>query len=288
MNDFLSGFWAKIKAFGKEVWLFLSSRVFWINFGKMAGIVALLMLMLFWMMQCFTRHGSAIRVGNYVGKNMRTVEALTDDEGFDIVVTDSIYREDSPPYMVLEQNPLPNSLVKSGRTIYLKITTTKGSMQSLPDLVGRDQIDFYIETVKSMGMKVGKVDTLANPNLSDGTIMQVIWKSRDITKELGKFQIPQGSSLDFVISRRENNSRDVPPFIEGGTYQSMEEYKMKLGMHDLFVREIVKDATVTNENSAYVIKVLPRVNTELMKGDSVTIFITQKNPTATRTDSFDQ
>ena len=145
MNDFLSNIWDKIKGFGKEAWLFLSSKVFWINFGKMLGMIALLLLMLFWMMECFTRHGSSVKVGNYVGKNMKEVESLADDNGFDIVVTDSIYREDTPADLVLEQNPLPNSLVKEGRTIYLKITTTRGSMQNLPDLAGRDQIDFYIE-----------------------------------------------------------------------------------------------------------------------------------------------
>jgi beta-lactam-binding protein with PASTA domain len=278
----------KIKAFGMEVWYFISSMVFWKKIGKIAGIVALLLFMLFWMMTCFTRHGSKEKVGNYVGKNMKEVENLLDDEGFEYTITDSVYREDFPADIVLEQNPLPNSLVKSGRTIYLKITTAKGSMQSLPDLAGRDQIDFYIETIRAMGMKIGKIDTLPDPNLGDGTIKQVIWKGRDITKELGKFQIPQGSFVDFVISRRENNSRDVPTYIESGTYQTLEEYIGKLAMLGLNVREIVKDPSVSDENSAYVIKVSPRVNVELQKGDSVTIFITQKNPAATRTDSFEQ
>jgi eukaryotic-like serine/threonine-protein kinase len=278
----------KIKAFFQEVWYFFSSRVFWKDFGKMAGILAMILFMLFWMMTCFTRHGDKEKVGNYVGKNMKEVENLLDNEGFNYIVTDSIYREDFPADIVLEQNPSPNSTVKTGRTIYLKITTAKGSMQSLPDLAGRDQIDFYIETIRAMGMKVGKIDTLADPNLGDGTIKQVLWKGRDITKELGKFQIPQGSFVDFVISRRENNSRDVPPYIEGGTYQTLDIYIGKLSMVGLNVREIVKDPSVTDENSAYVIKVSPRVNVELQKGDSVTVFITQKNPAATRTDSFEQ
>jgi eukaryotic-like serine/threonine-protein kinase len=278
----------KIKAFFLEIWYFFSSRVFWKDFGKIVGILALLLFMLFWMMTCFTRHGDKEKVGNYVGKNMKEVENLMDNDGFNYTVTDSIYREDFPADIVLEQNPSPNSMVKTGRTIYLKITTSKGSMQSLPDLVGRDQIDFYIETIRAMGMKVGKIDTLADPNLGDGTIKQVLWRGRDITKELGKFQIPQGSFVDFVISRRENNSRDVPPYIEGGSYQTLDVYIGKLSMIGLNVREIVKDPSVTDENSAYVIKVSPRVNVELQKGDSVTIFITQKNPAATRTDSFEQ
>jgi eukaryotic-like serine/threonine-protein kinase len=278
----------KIKAFFLEIWYFFSSRVFWKDFGKMAGIIALLLFMLFWMMTCFTRHGDKEKVGNYVGKNMKEVENLIDNDGFNFTVTDSIYQEDFPADIVLEQNPSPNSMVKTGRTIYLKITTAKGSMRSLPDLVGRDQIDFYIETIRTMRMKVGKIDTLADPNLGDGTIKQVLWRGRDITKELGKFQIPEGSIVDFVISRRENNSRDVPPYIEGGSYQTLDVYIGKLSMIGLNVREIVKDPSVTDENSAYVIKVSPRVNVELQKGDSVTIFITQKNPAATRTDSFEQ
>jgi beta-lactam-binding protein with PASTA domain len=283
----LNNIWEKIKGFGSELWYFVSSRVFLGSFGKMFGILGLLLVMMFWMMQCFTNHGSSVKVGNYVGKSMKDVIRHADDNDFNLVVTDSVYREDMPADMVLEQNPAPNSAVKEGRTIYLKITTNKGSMQNLPDLAGRDQIEFYTETVRGMGIKIGHIDTLPDPNLADGTIKQIIWRGRDITNELGKFTIPQGSTLDFVISRKENNDRDVPAFISGGKYMSYAEYIALLTMSDLAVKQVVPDPSVSNEESAYVIKVSPSVGVSLQKGDSVIVFITQNNPAATRTDQFD-
>jgi beta-lactam-binding protein with PASTA domain len=283
MHNILAG----IKGFGKELWYFFSSRVFWGSFGKMLGIISILLLMVFWMMQCFTNHGSSVKVGSYVGKSMKEVTRLADDNDFTLVVTDSVYREDMPADMVLEQNPAPNSAVKEGRTIYIKITTNKGSMQNLPDLAGRDQIEFYTETIRGMGIKVGRIDTLPDPNLADGTIKQILWRGRDITNELGRFAIPQGSSLDFVISKKENNSRDVPAFIEGGKYMTYGDYMALLTMYDLAVRQVIPDPSVSDEGSAYVIKVSPGVGNELQKGDSVVVFITQNNPAATRTDNFD-
>jgi hypothetical protein len=40
--------------------------------------------------------------------------------------------------------------------------------------------------------------------------------------------------------------------------------------------------------SSYVIKVVPGPGSPVSKGDSVIIFISGKNPAATRTDQFDQ
>jgi beta-lactam-binding protein with PASTA domain len=50
---------------------------------------------------------------------------------------------------------------------------------------------------------------------------------------------------------------------------------------------VIPDPSVSDEGSAYVIKVSPGVGNELQKGDSVIVFITQNNPAATRTDQFD-
>ena len=91
-----------------------------------------------------------------------------------------------------------------------------------------------------------------------------------------------------MIAKREINERYVPSFIESGRYNILDEYKFKLETIGLNIAEIKIDASVTDENSAYVIKVVPGPRSGVSKGDSVTVFLSGKNPAGTRTDSFEQ
>ncbi len=285
----MNNIWENIKGFFKEVYYFLSSRIFWKNFGKQIAIIAGLLFLIFWFMKCFTRHGDAVRVGNYVQKNMKEVERMADNEGFDIIVTDSIYSESFPADIVLEQNPSANSYVKSGRTIYVKITTNRGNLVALPDIKGNDQVDLYIELLNMAKVKIGRIDTIADPNLSDGTILQVIIGNEDVYKKLGDgVRVREGSQIRLVIAKRVINEREIPRFIESGRYLSFGEYSLYLESRELFIRELKSDASVSDENSAFVIRVIPGPGSPVVKGDSVTVFLSGKNPAATRTDQFDQ
>ena len=285
----MNNIWENIKGFFKEVYYFLSSRIFWKNFGKQIAIIAGLLFLIFWFMKCFTRHGDAVRVGNYVQKNMKEVERMADNEGFDIVVTDSIYSESFPADIVLEQNPSANSYVKTGRTIYVKITTNRGNLVALPDIKGNDQVDLYIELLNMAKVKIGRIDTIADPNLSDGTILQVIVGNEDVYKKLGDgVRVREGSQIRLVIAKRVINEREVPRFIESGRYLSFGEYSLYLESRELYIRELKSDNSVSDENSAFVIRVTPGPGSPMVKGDSVTVFLSGKNPAATRTDQFEQ
>jgi eukaryotic-like serine/threonine-protein kinase len=281
----------KTKAFFKEIYYFLSSKIFLTDFAKMLVSIALAVFMIFWLMTCFTRHGESVKVGNYVGKNMRQVENMIDDEGFEYVVTDSTYLENFPPDMVLEQNPAPNSFVKTGRTIYLKITKAAGDLVVLPDLAGRDDLVSYTDALKMIGIRVGKVDTIPDPNLSDGTVVKIFIKGRDVYADIPKgVHLPQGSQVDLAVSRRETNETSVPNFIENGRYLTAEEYGFKVESSELKIGQIIKDASVTDEHTAFVMKIYPSKGTILTKGDSITIYLSQKDVTKSSqgADKFEQ
>lgn len=272
--------WEKTKAFFKEIYYFISSKIFLTDFAKMLGMIALALFMIFWLMTCFTRHGESLKVGNYVGKNMKQVEDLIDDDGFEYVVTDSIFRENFPPDMVLEQNPAPSSYVKTGRTIYLKITKAAGDLVLLPDLAGRDDLVSYTEALKTIGIRVGRIDTIPDANLSDGTVVKIMVKGRDVYADLAKgIRLPQGSQIDLAVTRRETNETTVPNFIENGRYMTAEEYGFIVESRELKIGQIIKDASVTDEHTAFISKIYPSKGTILTKGDSITIYLTQKDVT---------
>ena len=271
MNDFLKNLWTKTKAWGIEAGYFLSSRVFLIDFGKMLLIAGGFLFLLFWGITCFSRHGQATQVGNYVTKNVKEVIKSAESQGFDIVITDSLYKEGFPPDLVIEQNPLPNTKVKQGRTIYLKITKAAGDLVTLPDIAGRDEISFYSKNLEMLGVKIGHIDSTLNAELVDGTIIKVLIHGRDVTNELqfGKIQVPQGSTVDFEVSKRLSDEAEIPA-IEGNT---ADEYSVKLETLGLRVGTIMTDPSVTNQNLAKVYKTEPATGTILKKGSTVNIYI---------------
>ena len=70
-------------------------------------------------------------------------------------------------------------------------------------------VAFYISQLEILGVKVGKIDTVLDANLTDGTVKQVLVRGKDVTALLGgtpPVKVPQGSSIDLVISKKDSNS----------------------------------------------------------------------------------
>jgi beta-lactam-binding protein with PASTA domain len=275
MTDFFKNLWEKLKAFGKEAGYFVSSRVFLIDFGKMLLILGGLLFMMFWMMKCYSGHGESVKVGNYVGKNVKEVIRSADGAGFDIVITDSLYREGFAADLVLEQNPAPNAKVKEGRTVYLKITKAAGDLVALPDIAGRDEIGFYTQNLAMLGVKIGVVDTVLDADLADGTIKEVLIRGKNVTNDLqfGTVKVPQGSSVDFVVSKRESDEGEIPLFDANNVSLTADQYDFLLGSVGLKVGTIHADPSVTSQNSGKVYKTEPAPGKKLKKGSSVDIYI---------------
>ena len=271
MTDFFKNLWEKLKVFGKEAGYFLSSRVFLIDFGKMLLIIGGLLFLMFRMMKCYSGHGESVKVGSYVGKNVKEVTRSAEGEGFDIVVTDSLYREGFAADLVLEQNPAPNAKVKEGRTVYLKITKAVGDLVELPDIAGRDEIGFYSQILQSRGVKIGVIDTVLDADLADGTIKEVLIRGKNVTNDLqfGTIKVIQGSSVDFVVSKRQSDEGQVPSFDN----MTADQYDFLLGTVGLKIGTIHADPSVTNQNLGKVYKTEPEVGATLKKGSTVDIYI---------------
>lgn len=264
----------KLKAWGFEIWYFISSRIFWVNFGKMAGITAVFAFMIFGLLKCFTRHGDTVQVGNYVNKSMTEVKKMLDEGDFEFVIIDSVYRPNAPADIVLSQDPLPGAIVKPGRNIYLTITKAKGDLSPLPDIAGRDNINSYRLALENFGFVVGKIDTVLDAQYADGTVMQVVVGGTNIIDRLRNgYRVPQGMVIDLVISKKDNPTESiVPSDLVGKTGEEAINILSILG----YQVEVIKDPSVTNQNSAFVTEIDPPAGSTLDKGSVVRITLSQK------------
>ena len=134
-----------------------------------------------------------------------------------------------------------------------------------------DGIDFYTQNLSMLGIKVGIIDTILNADLADGTITAVLVRGRDVTNDLqfGTVKVPQGSKVDFIISRRESDQAGVPDF-DGLT---ADQYDFMLGSVGLKLGAVHTDPSVTNQNLAKVYKTEPAAGDTIKKGSTVNIYV---------------
>jgi beta-lactam-binding protein with PASTA domain len=280
-GSFFGNLWENIKYAAIEVWYFFSSKIFWSNFGKMFGIFMGCMAVLFGLMYLFTQHGKSNKIANLVGKHVTTAMKEARDAGFDIVVSDSIYKPDEKQKnIVLKQIPKAGSNVKDGRTIYLTISSATGIMQSLLPLKSIDDYDAYAANLGAKGIKSEIVERFLDSKYENNTIKQILHNGQDITEKVnaGGFRVLQGTTLQFIVYQNDLNAVNevnVPELI----CKQFGEIEVLLQAAQLTLGTITKDASVKDERSAFITKQEPIIGSApLPKGTPINVVLTQNRP----------
>lgn len=267
-----------MKKIGKEIWLFLSSKMFLKNFILMLGIVGLCLFFTFQWMKVYTKHGKSYEVNNFVGIELQEAIEKAKNRSFNLVVLDSTYIPNQQPNVVLEQNPLPGSKVKENRTIYLSITKTIPDEVELPDLVGNYDAVNYARKLQRKGLKSSIAKKVFDEMLAPNTILYVNYKGKkysddDIRKGV---KVPEGENIELVVTERSSIMVDMPDL----KCLQYAEAKFLLQTYDLNLGDIIPDATVKDEKQAFIWKQKPTFSTGKMvkKGQAVNLYLTQFKP----------
>lgn len=267
--------WKKTLGWLKEIWYFFSSTYFLKNFGKMVAIGLFLFFLLTWFLKCYTRHGDAVQVGNYIGKKVSDIAQQLKKDDFRMVITDSTFLLDKKPGIILKQTPKPNALVKENRTIYLTITKQNPDEKALPGLVGNYDYEVYKKKLKRLGMRSKIRRQIFSNKLEPGTIMHFFYGDKKITEnDLKKgIKVPMGTMLEFVITTRSGGRIQVPEV----TCMTFQEAAFIINNSGLKVGKVIEDSTVTDRTNAFVKSQFP-VNSSIGLNSSVELKLTQEKP----------
>src|SRR5690606_16660215 len=80
--------------------------------------IIIFVLIIFFLLRNYTRHGEKIEVPNLKNISITEAVATLERQGFRYQV-DSVYQADKEPGMIIDQDPFAGSSVKKNRTIYL-------------------------------------------------------------------------------------------------------------------------------------------------------------------------
>lgn len=171
------------------------------------AFIAFLFLAMFFT-NWFTRHGQSIKVPKVVDMPMDNASELLDDNDLEMVVIDSVYKEDAAPNTIVEQDPRPQSDVKPGRIIYVTINTGLKPKVKMPKLIN-GSANLAKVLLQNAGLKLGRMDS-SYSTLGTGLVLEQKHKGRNIAPNT---MLEKGSIIDIKVSKK-MVVKDTVPIIE--------------------------------------------------------------------------
>ena len=268
--------WSK-KA-GKELYYFVSSGIFLRNFGGIVATIAFALMLTFWWIKCYTKHGESLHIHDYVGMDLNDAIEKAGESSFEIVINDSTFIPGQKANIILGQNPKPQSQVKKNRKIYVLVTKKEGELVELPGLRGgNDDYNNYSKKCKRKYIETQVIKEVFSNKLEPNTILEVYYKDKDITSLLNDgYDILKGDTIQCVVTKRGGGSVPVPELV----CKKYDAATFLIGNFNLNIGSVISDNTVTDENSAYVWRQVPRYSAtgKMRVGEQIDIYLTQYKP----------
>ena len=94
---------------------FIAKQSFLVNLLAAIALAFVLGLLFFQSLGWLTHHCESLRVPSVSGKNVDSATAILDKQGFDVIITDSLYNDSLPLNTVKKQLPDAGATVKVNR-----------------------------------------------------------------------------------------------------------------------------------------------------------------------------
>lgn len=239
---------------------FITNRSVFVNLL----VVILLGIGLIWgaiqLLGMFTRHGEYLTVPSVVGKSTPDAIKFLEDQGFEVMIQDSVFIDSEKRGIVLKQLPDSNSTVKINRTVYLTVNRFTLPLVDMPTLEGKT-LSYALEILKRSHLVLG--DTTFKAHFMRGSVLEQYFKGQRVEPGM---KVPWGSSIDLLVGAGLDLEKMKVPNLLGLTYQEavviLEGYGVELGA-------VITDKDVTDTANAYIYKQNPPVKDE----DDIQMFI---------------
>ncbi len=246
----------------KIIQFFTSKRV-WINLIAMVILTGLLVFGAMKYLDIYTRHGKNIEVPDFKGLKLSEIEQYTAEKYFDFEVMDSVYDSGEEKGSIVAQDPLPNSVVKKGRKIYLTIVAFHPEKVEMPDLHDLTLRQAKV-ILRDYGLQIASLEYV--PNLARNAVLRQEYLGQEIRP--GE-RIEKGSAVKLVLGRGTGSEKIEIPFLIGmkrnKAINTIHENSLNLG------REKFYNPADTLGARVYMMDPRPYKNRKLKLGDSVNL-----------------
>lgn len=218
------------------------------------SLVAFLVI-LFFSLGIYTRHGDGLPVPNLKGMSVEEAIKALEEKGFRYQI-DSVYQMDKEPGLVIEQDPDPNTNVKIKRTIYLTIITRQAPFVKFPEIEGKTFLEARA-VLNNFGLKMG--DTTYTSDVARDVVLDITLAGQPLKP--GQ-EVPKGSRINLVLGDGLGASEVDIPNLMGLT---LTETQFTLKGSSLTLGAVSYFGNVTDTLNAKVVKQLPAISDTLNK-----------------------
>jgi len=142
-------------------------------------------------MPAYTRQNQNRIMIDIKNRNLEDALKILKSENYRYEVSDTLYTNKFQLGTIVDQYPKPNTRVKSGRTVRLKIAQPEKSV-AIPNLIGQSRRSAELE-LNQMGLLIDTVYTEYNPEYPNGTIAWQYPKAGDRRKK--------GMGIQITVSK---------------------------------------------------------------------------------------
>lgn len=213
----------------KEYWHWFSNS--WLYRPTiLLGIIIVFGLILDQMiMPRYIKLGDEIEMPDVLEMQVGEAERMLSDQGFNVMVKDSLFDANHEVGTVIEQNPYPYSTVKDGRRVYLTISIGEKPI-IMPNLFGVSprEAELILETYD---LSLRSRNYVYSDMYHEGTVMGQSYPPGQ--------EIKAGSKIDITISlgKLQEESR-VPNFVGKSLYEARQRLsKMQLSLGEISYQE---------------------------------------------------
>lgn len=267
----------RLRRWAFEIYSFVTAPLVVRNCLGVIGLFVGLFFLTLWLLKCYTHHGDSQQAPDFVGMNIRDAAVRAKTRSLRLLANDSVYEVGKAPGEVVAQTPKANSRVKAGRTIYVTITKNNPDIIRMPTLDG-DDYDLYSKKLRLLGLKPRIYARVPDPKVEPNSIIHVLVRGDTITHKLryGGYKVEMGAVIDFIISEQVLINVEMPDCV----CLTYDEARFLIQSSNLNIGSVIKDATVTNELTAYVWRQNPPYSAEaLMRvGEQIDLYLTQELP----------
>ncbi|NGF54913.1 PASTA domain-containing protein [Parapedobacter sp. SGR-10] len=184
--------------------LYLRTDTFRKNLIYALIFIGVLFLLIYFGLRIYTKHGDAQEVPVLKGLTVQEAMRVLDKAGLEYDI-DSVYQVDAQPGLVIEQDPEPKALVKSGRTIYLTIITQVAPEIAFPEIIDKNLIE-ATAILRNHSLKIG--DTVYINDIARDVVLDVKFAGQPL--KAGRM-ISKGSRVTLVLGNgRGANEVEIP------------------------------------------------------------------------------
>ncbi|RZA00551.1 MAG: PASTA domain-containing protein [Sphingobacteriaceae bacterium] len=230
-----------------KFWAYLKTSSFRNTILLAAASVFAVVMIAFFSLSYYTRHGSGIPVPTLKGMDIAKAISMLEEQGFNYQV-DSVYIADQLPGTVIEQDPDAGTNVKVNRVIYLTMVTQLAPTVALPDLEQNNYRE-ALATLANYGLKLG--DTIYRSDIARDRVLEVRLGGRVLTAGT---KIPKGSFLDLVLGDGAGASEvDIPDLLN----QDLDAARFAIRGAGLALGTVTYEGDITDSSTVVVVSQSP-------------------------------